>query len=429
MSRRTGQILSCLISSCLVALSVTAAEPMPAPFVRLKTSAGSVEKGGKIAIRPGERMTLEAKVYGGRRAWCMEPEKYANAGRNTVIETKGEDGLSFTTGPGFRGTWKLESETAAWYGQLGDVLKPDAGRNTATLTGPKTPGSYVLSVKATSNWHYDRFSQGNHVQQTEKHEAEATFTIIVEAVAGSWFSSANIVATGQPDDDLRFRLQNVQVLYDSVSQQLLDKKWTLARQGLDSLKATLGNIKTRLDQLKREKPGYACEITFMGLPSDKVMQRIQALQKMTEQWKAMNLIASGNAQKINQLLLNKQMVFSNNILKSVVKNYLDWGSGIPGPNDLFGAVPAHLQGLVIPSNILDWYTNAQEDASILKNQAQTIQQLSKLREFYLSRLKAFNQENQAIHDEIKAHESARELDAQAKAALSGTGFASWQPKR
>lgn len=359
----------------------------------------------------------------------MEPEKYANVGKNTVIETKGEDGLSFTTGPGFRGTWKLESETAAWYGQLGEALKPDAGKNTATLTGPKNPGSYVLSVKATSNWHYDRFSQGNHVQQTEKHEAEATFTVVVEAVAGSWFSSANIVATGQPDDDLRFRLQNMQALYDSVSQQLLDRKWTLAGQGLGSLKATLGNIRTRLGQLKRDKPGYACEITFLGLPSDKVMLRLQALQKMTEQWKAMNLIASGNAQKINQLLLNKQTVFSNNILKSVFKNYLDWGSGIPGPNDLFGAVPANLQGLVIPSNILDWYTNAQEDASILKNQAQTIQQLSKLREFYLSRLKTFNQENQAIHDEIKAHGPARDLDAQAKAALTGTGFASWQPKR
>jgi hypothetical protein len=424
MSRITGLVLP-----CLACLSLAAAEPMPAAFVRLKTSAGQVEKGGKITLRPGERMTMEAKVYGGRRAWCMEPEKYANMGRNTVIETRGEDGLSFSTGPGFKGVWKLEAETAAWYGQLGDGLKPDAGKNTATLTGPKNPGNYVLSVKAASNWHYDRYSQGNHVEQTEKNEAEASFTVVVEAVAGSWFSSANIVATGQPDDDLRFRLQNVQTLYDSVSQQLLDKKWDLARQGLASMKATLGNIKGRLDQLKRDKPGYACEIKFLGLPSDKAMQRLQALQKMTEQWKAMNLIASENAQKINQLLLNKQTSFSNNILKSVFKNYLDWGSGIPGPNDLFGAVPAKLQGLVIPSNILDWYTNAQEDASILKNQAQTIQQLSKLREFYLGRLKSFNEENRAIHDEINANQPAKEIDGQAQAMLSGTGFASWQPKR
>ncbi len=414
---------------CLALLSLGAAAPMPATFLRLKTSAGQVEKGGRITLRPGERMTLEAKVYGGRRAWCMEPEKYANMGRNTVIETRGEDGLSFNTGPGFKGIWKLGAETAVWYGQLGDALKPDAGKNTATLTGPKKPGNYVLSAKATSHWHYDRHSQGNHVEQTEKNEAEATFTVVVEAVTGSWFSSANIVATGQPDDDLRFRLQNVQTLYDSVSQHLLDKKWDLARQGLASLKGTLGNIKGRLEQLKRAKPGYACEIQFLGLPSDKAMGRLQALQKLTEQWKAMHLIASGNAQKINQLLLSKQMGFSNNILKSVVKNYIDWGSGIPGPNDLFGAVPAQLQGLVLPSNILDWYTNAQEDASILKNQAQTIQKLSQLREFYLSRLKAFNQENRAIHDEIKLNEPAKALDGQAKALLSGTGFASWQPQR
>lgn len=417
-----------VLTLVLICMSAMAAEPAPAAFLRLKTPAGQIEKGGRFTIRPGERMTLGVRVFGGRRAWCMEPEKYANMGRNTVIESKGENGLSFTTGPGFNGVWKLESETAAWYGQLGDDLKPDAGKNTATLTGPKKPGNYALSVKATANWHYDRYSQGNHVEQTEKNEAEAAFTVVVEAVTGSWFSSANIVATGTPDDDLRFRFQNVQSLYDSVSQHLLNKKWDLARQGLESMRSTLGIIKNRLNQLKREKPGYACEITFMGLPSDKAMQRLQALQKMADQWKSMNLIASENAQKINQMLLSKQTVFTNNILKSVVKNYVDWGSGIPGQNDLFGAVPTHLQGLVIPSNVLDWYTNAQEDASILKNQVLAIQQMSKLREFYLARLKASNEENRAVHDEIKANQPTNDMDAQAKGMLSGTGFASWKPK-
>lgn len=404
-----------------------AAEQQPAPFVRLWVNGAAQAPGAKIPGRPGERLRLEAKVYGGRRAWCMEPQRYANVGRNTVIEASGEDGLSFTTGPGFRGIWKLQSETAAWYGQLASDLKADASGRTAVVTVPARPGSYQLRAKVTATWHYDRFSQGNHVEQTEKNEAEGSYTLLVEEAAGTWFSSANLVASGTPDDDLRFRLQSLQERFDAMAQQLVDGKVALAEANLNGLRETLATIRGRLEQLRREKPGFSCTITIIGSPADKAQRRLDALRKMADQWRAMHAIVTGNAQRINGQLLNTQMVFTNNILKSVVKNYIDWGSGIPGPNDLFGAVPFNLQALVVPSNVLDWYGNAQEDASILRNQALTMQRLGQLREFYLERAEAFVGESRKIREALDEARPVEALASRLQAILSGTGFASWKP--
>ena len=168
----------------LVGTSLWAAEPMPPASVRLIVNGTPYEKGAKIPGRPGERLTVEAKVFGARRAWCMEPTRYANLGRNTVVEAHGEEGLSFTTGPGFRGVWKLQAERATWWGQLTDETKAAPNSNRAVITVPEKMGNYLLEAKASATWHYDRVSQGNHVEQEEKNDAEATFTLVVEQGSG-----------------------------------------------------------------------------------------------------------------------------------------------------------------------------------------------------------------------------------------------------
>jgi hypothetical protein len=418
-----------LFGCTLVANPVLAAEATPKASVRLKVNGTPYSDGARIPARPGEKMALEANVMGGRRAWCMEPHKYANMGKNTVIESNDESGLVFTTGPGFRGIWKVASEEVSWLGQLTGETRADARKPTAELTVPQKPGDYILQVKATAHWHYDRHAQGNHVEQTEENQAEARYTIVVEAGAGVWFSSANIIASGTEDADLKFRLQSLQSAWDAASQDALDRKWPLVQSNLGTMKSILGQVQHRVDELKREKPGFSCVINLHGLPTDKEMHRLASLRKMAEEWKAMQRIASGNALSINNMLLDRQMLFSNNVLKSVFKNYLDWGSGIPGTNDLFGAVPTRLSALVIPSNVLDWYGEAQADASVLKNQAQTIQKLTALRAFYLERSGAFVEESKAIHAEIDKDKAVEPLATEARAILSGSGVAVWAAGR
>jgi hypothetical protein len=107
----------------------------------------------------------------------------------------------------------------------------------------------------------------------------------------------------------------------------------------------------------------------------------------------------------------------------VVKNYLDWGAGIPGAGDFFGAVPVNLQALLIPANVMDWYGQAGEDANLLKNQALSIKHLSELRDFYQGRASDFVEESRKIHAELDKNKPIVALDAKTRGLLSGSGFA------
>ena len=185
-------------------------------------------------------------------------------------------------------------------------------------------------------------------------------------------------------------------------------------------------MRGRIEKLKKKNPEYECNITFVGTPLDHPMKKVAALKTMAEQWKKMHSLVTGNAQSINTMLLKTQMQFSNNILKSVVKNYLDWGSGIPGVGDFFGSVPVNLQALLIPSNIMEWYGNAEEDANLLKNQALSIKKMSELRDFYLQRGADFVDESRKIHADMDLNKPVEALDTRARAILSGTTFAKWR---
>jgi hypothetical protein len=148
------------------------------------------------------------------------------------------------------------------------------------------------------------------------------------------------------------------------------------------------------------------------------MKKLEALKKLFEDYKNVHVIVNGNVLEINSILLDKQIQFTNNILKSVVKNYVDWGSGIPQPGDLFGAVPYNLAALTVPANVMDWYGNALQDASILNDQSTSIKRLSQLREFYLKRSKEAVTENKKIKELIDKNKNAENLSVDFKVILS-----------
>jgi hypothetical protein len=402
------------------------AEEAPKPFLRLFINNIKYENNAKITLRAAEKVELKVLVYGGRRAWCMEPLKYANIGKNTTIVSNGEDHLEYSIPPNFKGVWTVVEEKALWYGQLTNDLKPDADKNTAELNTPNKKGEYKLNIKASAKWHYKRFAQGVVKEQDEINEAEANFTIIVDE-GDAWFTSANISASGDTDPDLKFRLETLQNRYDLISGQVIDGKFDLAKSNIDGFKENLSDVKNRLEEIKKEKENFSCKISLFGSPLDKGTKKLKALKKLFDDYKKVHSIVNGNAQEINKILLNNQINFSNNILKSIVKNYIDWGSGIPQPGDLFGAVPYNLQALTIPGNVLDWYGNAMEDASILKNQAMNIKKLSELREFYLNRAKEVIEENKKTKEEIDKNKDIENLSTEFKKILSSQSWAKWTP--
>ncbi len=410
----------------ILGLAVFAGDPPRDPFVVLKVNGTEYQNGAEIKVRSGERIQVEAILMGGKRDYCSNPQKYANTGKNTVILSQGENGMSFSINEGqFTGDWKLKDEKATFSSGSEVVITTSAsGTVQRTANVEFKPGNYqkvFFKVNSTTNWHYVRNTPGGKTEQDETNTGTATFYFVIEAEQGGWYSSNNIKATGKEDFSVRNNLDRIQGFYDLIEKALLEKNWSSAQMQWGNLKNSIGELKTNIDRAKQKDPSYNCEVTLIGLPSDVSMGHIADLKIMSEKWKENWQICSDNAQEINKMLLDKQMNFSANVLRSVFKNYISWGTSIPSsapdlftlydPKGIFTAVD-------LPRKVMGWYEDSEKDATILKDQAGTIQHLNELLAFYEKRRDNFTAERQALVDIINSLKPAETLNAEMKTYIS-----------
>lgn len=412
-------------------------DPPQKPFVILKVNGTEYTEGAEIVVRQGERIKVEAILMGGKRDYCSNPQKYANVGKNTVIESSGENGMSFNINNGqFRGKWNLTSEFAKFTsGEKVKIEMISTNKNLQREAYIQIPeGDYskvFLKVQSKANWHYVRNTPAGKTEKDESDDGTATFYLVIEQESGSWYSSTNIVAKGTEDFSVRNRLDDIQKFYKLTENYLKKKDFTNADMQISNLKNVIADVKKLISEKKQKDTKFNCEITFIGLPTDISMQHLDKINAMSAKWKENFLISQDNSQKINDMLLNKQMTFSANILRSVFKNYINWGTSIPtgaedilsiyDPNNIFGP-------LDIPRKVMDWYTTAESDASILKDQATAIKNMTELREFYLDRTKRFVDERKkliAVSNELKPigvkHTALKQY-------FSALGWAKWREK-
>ena len=422
---------------CIPLVAVLAGDPPREPFVVLKVNGTEYKEGAEITVRQGERIKVEAVLRGGRRDYCSEPQKYANIGKNTVIESSGENGISFNINNGqFRGKWNLTSEMAKF--TSGEKVKIEMittnknAQREAYIQIPQGDYSKVfLKVQSQTKWHYVRNTPAGQSEQDETNDGLATFYLVIQQESGSWYSSTNVIAKGIEDFSIRNRLDDIQKFYKLIEDYLKKKDFKNADMQISNLKNSIADIKKLIAEKKQKDAKFECEITFIGLPTDLSMDHLNKINNMSTKWKENFIISQDNAQKINEMLLNTQMTFSANILRSVFKNYISWGTSIPtgaediltiyDPNNIFGP-------LDIPRKVMDWYTTAESDASILKNQANNIKNLTELREFYLDRTKRFVDERKKLVDLSNELKPVSDKNQALKQYFSGLGWAKWRDR-
>ncbi len=122
-------------------------------------------------VTPGQTVNLRAKLVGGRRAYMMWPQTYANVGPNTTIEAHGFDQMSYTVQTEtFHGTgeWTVTEESYSWDTGGRGALSPtvDSGER-AVWTAPMGPGTYTLTVTGQVKFHFVRQAPGGTVEQDE----------------------------------------------------------------------------------------------------------------------------------------------------------------------------------------------------------------------------------------------------------------------
>ncbi|MBP8992328.1 MAG: hypothetical protein ACOX0V_01420 [Bacteroidales bacterium] len=406
---------------------LTASIPPRTPFVVLRVDGTDYKAGSEIKVRQGERIIVEAVLMGGKRDYCSNPNTYANVGRNTVVLSQGENGMSFQINNyQFTGDWKLTEEKANFSsGPEVKIKSLGSGNMQRKVELEFTRGYYskvFLKVNSTTKWHYTRKTPGGKTEDNETNTGSATFYFLVETTDSEWYSSNNIKATGQEDLSVRNNLDRIQKYYDAIEKAMLEKNWSSAETQWGNLKTSLGELKTNIDRAKQKNENYECEITLYNLPSTLSMKHVEDLKIMAQSWKDCWEICSENVLTIKDDLLSNKTVFTNNVMKSIFKNYISWSGQLPtsassiltlyDPKGIFTA-------LDLPNNIIEWYTDAQNDASILKNQVNNMKLLNQLHDFYKAKMDNSINERRALLNILQDLKPAIELHNKMGQYISG----------
>lgn len=406
---------------------LTASIPPRTPFVVLRVDGTDYKAGSEIKVRQGERIIVEAVLMGGKRDYCSNPNTYANVGRNTVVLSQGENGMSFQINNyQFTGDWKLTEEKANFSsGPEVKIKSLGSGNMQRKVELEFTRGYYskvFLKVNSTTKWHYTRKTPGGKTEDNETNTGSATFYFLVETTDSEWYSSNNIKATGQEDLSVRNNLDRIQKYYDAIEKAMLEKNWSSAETQWGNLKTSLGELKTNIDRAKQKNENYECEITLYNLPSTLSMKHVEDLKIMAQSWKDCWEICSENVLTIKDDLLSNKTVFTNNVMKSIFKNYISWSGQLPtsassiltlyDPKGIFTA-------LDLPNNIIEWYTDAQNDASILKNQVNNMKLLNQLHDFYKAKMDNSINERRALLNILQDLKPAIELHNKMGKYISG----------
>lgn len=406
---------------------LTASIPPRTPFVVLRVDGTDYKAGSEIKVRQGERIIVEAVLMGGKRDYCSNPNTYANVGRNTVVLSQGENGMSFQINNyQFTGDWKLTEEKANFSsGPEVKIKSLGSGNMQRKVELEFTRGYYskvFLKVNSTTKWHYTRKTPCGKTEDNETNTGSATFYFLVETTDSEWYSSNNIKATGQEDLSVRNNLDRIQKYYDAIEKAMLEKNWSSAETQWGNLKTSLGELKTNIDRAKQKNENYECEITLYNLPSTLSMKHVEDLKIMAQSWKDCWEICSENVLTIKDDLLSNKTVFTNNVMKSIFKNYISWSGQLPtsassiltlyDPKGIFTA-------LDLPNNIIEWYTDAQNDASILKNQVNNMKLLNQLHDFYKAKMDNSINERRALLNILQDLKPAIELHNKMGQYISG----------
>jgi hypothetical protein len=393
----------------------------------LRVDGTDYKAGSEIKVRQGERIIVEAVLMGGKRDYCSNPNTYANVGRNTVVLSQGENGMSFQINNyQFTGDWKLTEEKANFSsGPEVKIKSLGSGNMQRKVELEFTRGYYskvFLKVNSTTKWHYTRKTPGGKTEDNETNTGSATFYFLVETTDSEWYSSNNIKATGQEDLSVRNNLDRIQKYYDAIEKAMLEKNWSSAETQWGNLKTSLGELKTNIDRAKQKNENYECEITLYNLPSTLSMKHVEDLKIMAQSWKDCWEICSENVLTIKDDLLSNKTVFTNNVMKSIFKNYISWSGQLPtsassiltlyDPKGIFTA-------LDLPNNIIEWYTDAQNDASILKNQVNNMKLLNQLHDFYKAKMDNSINERRALLNILQDLKPAIELHNKMGQYISG----------
>lgn len=209
--QRLCTLCSVATVTLLICAHAPAVEPLPDYWIAISVRDAELDAGPQAqpptpseapiaTVRPGETIELRAKIVGGRRAYMMWPETYANIGENTTIEVRGFDRLVYSVqNEAFSGRseWTVVEELYQWDTAGAGALSPiDQSHERVAWTAPTQPGSYPLTVTGNLRLHLRRQAPGG-VREQEEESGQLSRAVVVAVAGGQQPQDASWLAPGE----------------------------------------------------------------------------------------------------------------------------------------------------------------------------------------------------------------------------------------
>jgi hypothetical protein len=379
---------------------------------------GRVHEGGGIVEVAADRPTrVRVRAMDGIRYIGLNPAVLVNAAKGRVtLQRSGEWGYAY-------GNSVANAELRAHRERA--ELVPGAGLSLSRvgdleadirLTDPSR--SVTLGVTVELVWRVTTTYLARKVTQTNDLppvRVSGVFTIKAVGPRGPapWFTSKHLRATGQESGRVKRILVGLQAELDELEKGLASRRsyedeLRGVSLGVGRVKARLGDLETALAADRQASPPVVSEVTIVGLPTDGVIAMLAGQRRRTERLGELWTYCQGRKADATARLLDLRKGIGQNLLKSVFKNYLNWMNAFFSAADIV-SIPTSFPDLITllypsrvasaldkPRGLLESWTTAIDDASILSTQMRAIRLLEQTERFFQERMQAAASERAAL---------------------------------
>ncbi|MBN2860297.1 MAG: hypothetical protein JXK93_08560 [Sphaerochaetaceae bacterium] len=254
---------------------------------------------------------------------------------------------------------------------------------------------------------------GTSVDQIPVDVPDTTAVADDEPADQASFSTANIIAEGDASaiDRVRFPLQNIQSLYDTIARHLESGGYSLAQRNIDNLSASLSSLEAEVTDLRSR---HSISITFHGLPSDEAMRAYREMEEQRDRNYTLWEYAQKTMQDLDAALLESNLSYITTVWRTAYQSMLDWHS----PPDWYE----------VPQTFYGWYQDSEERAGIIMEIVQAIQRLQVARsEFDRIRTTALDTHGEIL-ERLEEAGSVPDIDSQLRGLIGGLGWAGFEDR-
>lgn len=393
-------------------------QPLRKPFLQITVDGKPSKSGDVLTVKPGQKFLIKVDMEGGRRDFCKFPDTYADIAGAAQILSRGKDGITYQIN-GQNAVWKLLNEDFRFAAD--QFLQIDAkSKQSAEITVSSLHFSQsYLKITGKANW---QFSQGGQIIG-EENTAEGTLYFKVEGETDVWFASENIQATGIANELVKGKLEETQLICDSIEKSFFRLNFSAVQQSIRDLQNSVNVLESTIEEVKTGNPSYKTAIVFKGLPSDEPFRDITAFSDIKPEWVSLETLVNNSKQQLAALSDQPTPQNSDQLIQ-IITGYVNWQNSLP--ENTFMEFSRYIPDLV--SEIIMMPENIRMVAEV-KSIANYSQTISDLNAFLDQRILQIPDEIQKINAANTRLQTVKLFDGMLRSYFSSINWAEWKSTR